>query len=78
MRITEKENNMLIAIRDSEYRDGGPIVGVPVWVDCLRHNGILFGTSSGGIMASLVKKKLVSHGMEDCVELTQLGFDSIK
>ncbi len=77
--ITEKERALLTAIRDDEFQDGQCPVGNPVWSfsPCGQ-----FGTSAGGIMASLVKKGLAGaddHGYSDPVcWVTQEGCDAIE
>ncbi len=77
MRVTEKESALLVAIRDDQFQDGQPPVGTRVWTwsPCER-----FGTSAGGIMASLVKKGLADVdgiGEDATCWITQRGFDAV-
>lgn len=72
--ITDNERALLTAIRDNELHDGADRVNGWVYVDdCCA----AFGTSAGGIMASLEKKGLASTDGECCC-IRQAGFDAIK
>jgi hypothetical protein len=74
MNLTEKEIDLLTAMRDSEYHDGRHPVEGATWVDCLR---VSFPASGiGGVMASLTQKGLAWTDGEAC-SVTQEGFDAI-
>lgn len=61
--MTQNEQALLTSIRDSNYHDGADPVGNQIWVDDACAD---FGTSAGGIMASLVTKRLAGTDGETC------------
>ena len=61
--MTDNEYDVLFALLSSEYHDGRDPIGDPIWVDCVMEP---FGTSAGGIMASLVRKGWVRTDGEVC------------
>ena len=70
---TQKEKDLLGAIRDSEYHNGQDPIGNPVWVSVLHFKGGLpfQAAAMGGIMASLVKKGLAATDGETCAITAQ-------
>ena len=80
MKITDNEKKMLNAIVSNEYANevGADMIGVPVWSEAACES---FGTSAGGVMASLVKKGLAGtmkgRGMGDVCWITREGFSLI-
>jgi len=81
MRITTKERELLVAIRDDQYHDGRHPLGDPVWTWSVMESAGL-GDGGGGVMASLVKKGLAivdDSGRDDdhTVALTLAGFEAI-
>jgi len=80
MKITDNEKKMLNAIVSNEYAHeaGADMIGVPVWSEAACES---FGTSAGGVMASLVKKGLAgtmeNPGDGDVCWITREGFDVI-
>lgn len=74
MTITDNERAFLTAVASNEYQDCHSQVDNPVWTDCV--NG-WERASKGGTVASLVKKGLLGQD-DECVWLTQEGFDAIE
>lgn len=75
--ITAKEREMLRAVVESDFQDGEAPVGNHVWADCLWTH--LPKASNGGVLASVIKKGLVSYdeqGRDSTVSLTALGLVS--
>lgn len=72
-RLTENERGLLLAIRHSDYHDGRDPVGNPVWVETSCEG---YGTSAGGVMASLTTKGLAGTDGEACW-ITQAGIDAL-
>lgn len=86
MKTTAKELAVLIAIAESEYRDGQPL-DAPVWSGSRSNRGspgtthlCAVGVSRrgmGGVFASLQKKGLISiqdyDRVSSCVSLTESG-----
>ena len=86
MTITPNERELLIAIRDSDFHNGCEMeerVGNPVWSDHIEDDipgKALAGKAVGGVMASLVRKGLVTcsdSGRDACVALTRAGLDAV-
>ena len=74
---TEKERDLLQAIYFDQYHVAADPVDERVWTWSPCED---FGTSAGGIMASLVKKGLAGtegHGKDDCCWITRAGADAI-
>lgn len=84
LNLTDLEAKMLVAIRDSEYRDGGKIAYVEVWNDTTMDTFAKFSgkrSAAGGVMASLTAKGLAGtsgSGREDCCWITEAGLAAIK
>lgn len=82
-KLTDLEAKMLVAIRDSEYRSGGPIADVEVWNDTTMDAFAKFSgkrSAAGGVMASLTTKGLAGtsgSGREDCCWITEAGLAAI-
>lgn len=77
--LTVKESAVLIAIRDSEYRDGDPDLSRPVWSFYLDAAGVT-SRGMGGVFASLSKKGLVvlyGDGKDSTVALTPAGIAAL-
>jgi hypothetical protein len=75
MKVTANERSLLIAICVNEFHDGRHPVGDEVWVDCI--NGWADNKNYGGVMKSLVSKKLAVTNGTTCY-VTQAGYDLVK
>ena len=81
MTLTELEADVLMAIYNSDFQDGlrgMDTIGHVVWSE--YHAGIFPKLVKGnhqysGVMASLVKKEYIEIVGEDCIALTQEGYD---
>lgn len=57
-RLTVKETAVLVAVSDSEYRDGDEDLTRPVWSSGLRADGVAI-RGMGGVFASLSRKGMI-------------------
>jgi len=72
--LTPRESDLLVAIANSEYRDGGDL-SRPVWSNDIALPGVA-RPSMGGLFASLTVKGLIrceGTGRDSVVTLTPAG-----